>query len=224
LYRVCLLFGITRQAYYKHYKKQQQIYYEEEIVLKLVNAIRVNQPRIGTRKLYYLIKEDLRKHQIMIGRDSLFDILSKYGLLVRLRKKRAYTTNSMHTARKYPNLIKLIEINKPNQVWVSDITYFYFRDSFVYIFLITDAYSKKIVGHHTASSLETINAIKPLKQAIKLVINTKGLIHHSDRGFQYCSHKYVNLLKNNAIQISMSAKGNPYENAIAERVNGIIKK
>jgi transposase InsO family protein len=160
-----------------------------------------------------------------MGRDALFDLLQCNRLLVRRRKRRVYTTQSFHWLRKYPNRIRDFKPTKINELWVSDITYCKIKNGYVYISLITDAYSHKVVGHHVASSLETIETLQALKMAVKgLPDNHFGLIHHSDRGIQYCSNEYVNILHNNSIEISMTENGDPYENAIAERVNGILKQ
>jgi transposase InsO family protein len=149
-------------------------------------------------------------------------------MLVRKRKRRVQTTQSFHWLRKYPNLIKGFTPTAPNQLWVSDITYWKINGSYVYISFITDAFSHKIIGFHVAETLESIETIQALKMALSSLIETLEtelkLIHHSDRGVQYCHHKYVNLLQKNNIKISMTENGDPLENAIAERVNGIIKE
>ncbi len=177
-------------------------------------------PRIGTRKLY----EKLSTQPVKVGRDALFDLLGRNDLLVRRKRTKVYTTQSYPWVRKYPNLIKGIEVTGPNQLWVSDITYVETDEGFLYLFLITDAYSRKIVGVKVAENLEAINAVQALKQAIKgLVSSASGLIHHSDRGVQYCCNEYVKVLGKNNIRISMTQNGDPLENAIAERVNGILK-
>ena len=165
------------------------------------------------------------EHQIKMGRDALFNLLSANNMLVRKRKRRIRTTQSSHWMRKYPNLIKDIQLGSPNQLWVSDITYWQIEGGPVYISFVTDAYSHKIVGYHVAETLESIETIKALKMAVSSLdkSNEIQLIHHSDRGIQYCSHKYVKLLKDYNIRISMTENGDPRENAIAERVNGIIK-
>jgi transposase InsO family protein len=161
-----------------------------------------------------------------MGRDALFDLLSANHMLIRKRKRKVHTTNSFHWLRKYPNLIKDFVPTAPNQLWVSDITYWEIETGFVYISFITDAYSHKIVGFHVAESLESAETIKALEMALQNLSPDlqNNLIHHSDRGVQYCHHKYVKLLKDNNIQISMTENGDPLENAIAERLNGIIKE
>ena len=196
-----------------------------ELILQEVKAIRRLHPAIGGRKLMVLLQPFVLEHQIKIGRDALFDLLATHQLLVRKRKRNIVTTWSKHWMRKYPNLIRDVVPSRPNEVWVSDITYFKIAESHVYISFVTDAYSRKIVGYHVADTLEAIHSVKALQMAIRQsTTNLIGLIHHSDRGCQYCCTEYVNLLKHNGIAISMTEHGDPLENAIAERVNGIIKE
>ena len=194
-------------------------------MIKLVQEIRHEQPFIGTEKIYGLIKQDLNKMNIKIGRIKLNSILKEYGMLVRKRRKSVITTNSRHRFRKYPNLIKKVEIVQPEQVWVADITYIKTDDGFNYLHLITDAYSKRIVGFELSDNLKTESTINALKIALKgRKYPDRKLTHHSDRGLQYCSDDYVQMLIDNEIQISMTENSDPYENAIAERVNGILKQ
>jgi len=179
---------------------------------------------MGCRKIHELLKEELVQIGIKIGRDKLFDLLSDNQLLIRRRKRRTKTTNSYHMFKKHKNLIKGFTPYQAGQLWVSDITYIRNKETFKYLFLITDAYSRKIVGHKIADSLETKHAIQSMKMAIKQASNIDGLIHHSDRGVQYCCHKYVKLLQDYKIRISMTEDSNPTDNSIAERVNGILKE
>lgn len=184
-------------------------------------------PRIGTRKLHYMLTETLQKHQISIGRDKLFDLLAEYGMLVRRRKRRRVsTTDSNHPYRKYPNLIRELQVLRPNHLWVSDITYISLKDGFCYLSLVTDAYSRKIVGYCLHPTLKKEGPLHALAMALATLPKRPEapLIHHSDRGLQYCCSDYTTLLENNGIGISMTEKGDPYENAIAERVNGILKE
>jgi len=184
-------------------------------------------PRIGTRKLHYMLQEKLGLHGITAGRDKLFDLLADYGLLVRRRKrKRVFTTNSSHPFKKYPNLIKELQAERPNCLWVSDITYISLEDKFCYLSLVTDAYSRNITGYCLYPTLQQEGPLLALQNALAILGGKPGkpLIHHSDRGLQYCSTKYITLLEDNSITISMTEKGDPYENAIAERVNGILKE
>ena len=191
----------------------------------MVSDIRKQHPQMGVRKIFHLITENIKAQQIKMGRDALFDLMDSANMLIRKRRrKNPVTTNSNHWYRKYRNLIKGFVPENPNQLWVSDITYVKTAQGFVYLFLITDAYSKKIMGYSLSRSLESSNAVNCLKDALKK--NSKpilGLIHHSDRGIQYCSKEYVNLLQEYSIMISMTENGDPRENPIAERVNGIIK-
>jgi transposase InsO family protein len=223
--RCCCLLGITRQAYYQHFWKEEATSFEQKLILEQVVQIRRLQPAIGGRKLYVMLQAFLLEHQIKMGRDALFDLLAAHQLLIRKKKRRINTTQSFHWFRKHPNRIRdLVPLHK-NHIWVSDITYYKTTNGFVYISFITDAYSRKIVGYHVADSLEAIHTIKALEMALKQVSGPlTELIHHSDRGVQYCCSDYVNLLQDNHIAISMTENGDPLENAIAERVNGIIKE
>jgi transposase InsO family protein len=220
---ICDVHGISRQAYYKYSRRVVLSNMEESLVLKLVREIRREQPRIGGRKLYNLLKEDLRKIGRGIGRDKLFDILRSNGLLVKPIRKYVKTTNSHHRFRVYKNLIEDMEIDGSNQVFVTDITYLSTYKRFYYLSLVTDIYSRKIVGYNLSDSLSLKGSLSALKMALRGMKDTKGLIHHSDRGIQYCSNQYTQLLKRKGVEISMAGKGNAYENAIAERVNGILK-
>lgn len=225
LARLCRLLGVTRQAFYQHFWHVSDVSTEEQLVLGEVGRIRHIHPAIGGRKLHYLLQPFLIEHQIKVGRDALFDLLAAHKMLVRKRKRNISTTQSRHWLRKYPNLIKDWSPSRPNQLWVSDITYVPIVNGFVYLSLITDAYSHKIMGYAIANNLEAIHTTKALKMALSnLPQIPKNFIHHSDRGVQYCSAEYVNLLTQSNIQISMTEKGDPLENAIAERVNGILKE
>ena len=225
LSRFCRLLGVTRQAYYQYFWQEEFIGIEQNLVLQEVLRIRGRHRHMGGRKLYEMLQPYLLEHQIKIGRDGLFDLLQANHLLVRRRKRRVFTTQSFHWLRKYPNLIREFTPSEPNQLWVSDITYWKIGSGYVYISLITDAFSHKIVGHHVADSLETIETLEALKMAIRdLPADHTGLVHHSDRGIQYCSSEYVQILYHHNIQISMTENGDPRENAIAERVNGILKE
>lgn len=183
--------------------------------------IRCKMPRIGTRKLYYLLKTELQA--LKIGRDVLFNFLRAEHLLIKPKRNYITTTNSKHWMRKYPNLIKGIELTRPEQVWVSDITYIKTNNGHAYLSLITDAYSKKIMGYGLLDSLSTTGPLLALKSALKNRKYQDELIHHSDRGLQYCSADYIEMLKSNNLKISMTENGDPYENAVAERINGILK-
>lgn len=228
LAKLCGWFGLTRQAYYQHVWNGIETSIEGELIIKEVLKIRELHKRMGTRKLYEKLQVFMIDHQIKMGRDALFDLLSANYLLVKKRKRRICTTQSFHWLRKYPNLIRDFIPTATNQLWVSDITYWKINGKYLYISFITDAYSHKIVGYHVAETLEAIESIYALKMALsglkKEEVKKFHLIHHSDRGIQYCSHDYVKLLQDYGIAISMTENGDPLENAIAERVNGIIKE
>jgi putative transposase len=180
-------------------------------------------PRLGVRKLYHLLKEEFSSESIRIGRDRLFAIVRNAGLLVIKKKKYTRTTDSSHWLRRHPDLVKGTRVSRPEQVWVADITYLSTRQGPCYLHLVTDAYSKKIMGYQVSSDLSSANTLKALHQALKQRQYTESLIHHSDRGMQYCSSAYISVLIKNNIGISMTQDGSPYDNAIAERVNGILK-
>lgn len=220
---ICGLFGKTRQAYYKRKEYGYKERLNEDLILTLVMKIRETQKRIGGRKMLKMVRERVPE-ELQIGRDEFFNLLRCHGLLVRRRKVRVVTTNSFHWLHKYPNLIKELSPERPNHVWVSDITYIKTEEGFLYLYLITDAYSRKIIGWRLSDNLGSDNAILVLYMAIsQLPAESKEIIHHSDRGIQYCSVKYVKVLETHGIKISMTENGDPYENAIAERVNGILK-
>jgi putative transposase len=184
-------------------------------------------PRTGTRKLYHLLTELLTMHNIRFGRDKLFDLLEANGLLIRRRKrKRINTTDSNHSFKKYPNLIRDMQVLRPNQLWVSDITYISLIDRFSYLSLVTDAYSRKIVGYCLYPTLQKEGPVAALDMALSSFCGKpeQSLMHHSDRGKQYCCADYITRLEGKNVAISMTEKGDPYENAIAERVNGILKE
>ncbi len=227
LVRLCRLLGVTRQAYYQHLWAKEARSIEEHLIVQQVVQIRKTHKRMGGRKLYELLEPFMLEHQIKMGRDALFELLGRNYLLVKKRRNRVYTTQSSHWLRKYPNLIKGNSIDRKNQVWVSDITYWKSKGTNYYLSFITDAYSKKIVGYRIANTLEAVESIRALKMAVSGLKQEPdshlSLTHHSDRGIQYCSKEYVKLLQDNQINISMTENGDPLENAIAERINGIIK-
>lgn len=180
-------------------------------------------PKIGTRKLYFLLKSDFENSNLHVGRDQLFKILRENYLLIPRRRNYIKTTNSKHWMKKYPNIIKEKVPDSSEKVWVADITYLKTKEKNYYLHLITDAYSKKIVGYELSDTLQARSTLKALRQAIKNRAYKHSLIHHSDRGLQYCSEEYTQTLKKSDILISMTENSDPYENAIAERVNGILK-
>ena len=189
-----------------------------------MKEIRQDLPRIGAGKLHFMLKGKLNEHGIKIGRDALYHLLGEHGYLLRYRRRKPYTTNSNHAYRKYPNLIQDIKyLTRAGQLWVSDITYLRLNKGFCYLSIITDAYSHKIIGHCLYPTLHSDGPINALLVAVKSK-RQETLIHHSDRGSQYCCAEYVKVLEHYRIHISMTEKGDPYENAIAERVNGILKE
>jgi transposase InsO family protein len=221
---LCRLFGKTRHAYYDHQWHQQDHSLRDEIILQLVHKIRIPLPRLGTRKLLPLLKPELALHQIEVGRDYLFDLLDEHKLLIRQRKRKVFTTDSRHWMRKYANLTKELVITRPEQLWVSDITYIKVMNQWGYLSLITDAYSRKIMGFGFRSDLLALGCLEALQMAYdNRSYRRHALIHHSDRGCQYCCKEYIDLLGSQNIAISMTERGDPYENALAERMNGIIK-
>ncbi|WP_114941824.1 IS3 family transposase [Mucilaginibacter endophyticus] len=224
LARICRLLGITRQAYYQHWQHNEIVNIEQELVIKQVLQLRKDHRHMGTRKLYELLQPFLLEHQIKIGRDALFDLLASHKLLVKRYKRRVSTTDSFHMYRKFPNRIKGFVPRRPNQLWVSDITYWRIQGGgFLYISFITDAYSRKIVGYNLAENLLSVQTVNALKMALTTTDDTSFLTHHSDRGLQYCCNEYLQILEENNISISMTESSDPRDNAIAERVNGIIK-
>ena len=218
--------GITRQAYFQYVTRYEKTLLEESIILDLLKEQKRLLPNSGGKKMYYLIKPFLKEMNIKCGRDRLFKILKTNGLLVYPKKNKTYTTNSRHSYYVYENLISSLKIHRVLQVWVSDITYIRTFDGFMYLALITDAFSRKIVGWDISNSLELEGCLRALHKAIspfRKTIKKYDLIHHSDKGSQYCSKAYISTLKAYNISISMAATGNCYENAMAERVNGILK-
>ncbi|MDO6761581.1 IS3 family transposase, partial [Tamlana sp. 2_MG-2023] len=195
----------------------------EQQIIKIVKKRRKSLPREGVRKLEKSLYDEFTKANLKVGRDTLFNVLRKHNMLTLRKKYSSRTTNSLHRFYKYKNIIKDLEVNRPNQVWVSDITYIRTIKGFCYLALITDMYSRKIVGYDLSDSLELNGCVRALKKALYQAKNTDGLIHHSDRGIQYCSNVYTQTLKRNMIDISMTEENHCYENAMAERVNGILK-
>ena len=217
------MLGITRQAYYRSIWRVQLRNGVAQQVLALVDEKRKRMPKIGGLKLYHLLKDSLK--ELGVGRDKLFLILRTNQRLIYPKGSYHVTTNSHHRFKKHKNLIENLKIERAEHVWVSDITYIGTRENPIYLALITDAYSKKIVGYDVSNSLETVGCSNALKMALKRrKYPLRELIHHSDRGVQYCSGEYQTLLTKNRIRCSMTECYDPYENAVAERVNGILKQ
>lgn len=214
--------GINRQRYYRSFWLTDQKRSKADQVVALVNNLRIMMPRLGTRKIYHMLKSSL--HALHVGRDKLFSILKANNMLIKPKRNYRITTDSHHRFRKHKNLIENMALEQPEQVWVSDITYIGGRGNNCYLALITDAYSKKIMGYDVSDSLATEGSLRALNMAIKQRKYKKPLIHHSDRGLQYCSNDYQKILKKKNIKPSMTQSYDPYANAIAERVNGILKQ
>ncbi len=220
---MCKKVGISRSGYYKSRKIKQLRSKEESKILEFARSIRQLHPYMGCRKIYAKIKPELKHYGIKIGRDRLFTLFRKNDMLIRRKRNPVRTTDSNHRFKVYKNLIKGKKLTHPNQVWASDITYIKTEQGYLYLSLITDLYSRKIVGYEINDNLETTGCIKALNKALRGLRNAKNLIHHSDRGSQYCSTQYTDKLKQKGIQISMTEENHCYENATAERVNGILK-
>ena len=220
---ICDCFGLKRDAYYKYKTREDKRLEIEKKVVAIVQQRRKSLPREGVRKLEKSLKNEFIKANLKVGRDTLFNILRKHHMLTLRKKYSTRTTNSLHRFYKYNNIIKDLVVTRPNQVWVSDITYIRTIKGFCYLAIITDMYSRKIVGYNLSDSLELAGCVRALQKALKQPGKRSSLIHHSDRGIQYCSNVYTQLLIKNKIQISMTEDNHCYENALAERVNGILK-
>ncbi len=223
---LCRLLGVSRQAYHKRKSRAESIAASAEMVIQEVVRIRSVQKRVGSRKLHHLLAGFRAGHSIKMGRDRLNEVLKDHSMQIRKRRRKAPRTTFSSPWRRYPNLIRdMIGDMGPtraNQVWVSDITYVRVGEGFAYLSLITDAYSRKIVGYHLSRDLSAKGCVAALRMAMRDNPEREGLIHHSDRGLQYYSSAYVKLLAKT--RISMTEKSDPLENAIAERVNGILKQ
>lgn len=220
-----MLLGYSRQSYYQGIQYIRQKAFEADVIIDEVLRHRKSLKRMGTRKLLNEMRGFLSNHDFKIGRDAMFDLLADRGLLVTKRKRRGpVTTLSKHRFKKYPNIVRHFIPVAPNQLWVSDITYIHLTEGFAYLSLITDAYSRKIVGFYLSKDLSARGPLAALKMALASNPLRDGLIHHSDRGVQYCCDEYVRLLEHHEVKISMTEKGDPLENALAERVNGILKQ
>lgn len=217
----CTLFGIDRQVYCLKIKRREARQSNASKVVALVIAIRQTMPRIGAKKLYFLLNNELK--QLKIGRDKFINILRANHLLIAPKRSYHITTNSHHLFKKHQNQILELEIKRPEQVWVSDITYIGKRENPCYLSLVTDAYSKKIMGFNVADNMNTESSLIALKNAIKLSKDkTLSLIHHSDRGVQYCANDYQKLIRKSVIKCSITQNSDSYENAVAERINGMF--
>lgn len=223
LSRCCSLFGISRQAIYQAEKRAVKRKDQLASIKPLILSVRATMPRIGTRKLYYLLKEEFVKHGVKIGRDALFDYLRKEHLLIKPKKNYTKTTSSKHWLKKYPNLYDQKQVFRPEQVFVSDITYVKNNKTTYYLSLVTDAYSRKIMGYKLSTDMTSEQVVQALKMAVNSKETNLPTIHHSDRGLQYCSSIYQDELYKSNIKPSMTDGYDCYQNALAERMNGIIK-
>lgn len=219
---LCNAFGYSKQAYYKSLRSVNNKEERERYILSLVEELRRDLPRLGVLKLWKLLNEN----GLSVGRDWFFRLLHRHELMVKMKKYRVVTTDSRAWHRQYPNLVKGLRVEQSNQVWVSDITYLPTAKGFVYLSLVTDAYSRRIMGWDVHPTLDSAGPVKALQCALENVEDGsfKDLIHHSDRGGQYCSILYTGILKQHGIRVSVTQDGSPYDNAIAERVNGILKR
>lgn len=228
---LCGLLGVSTQAYYKHDNTQMRKIADEAFVVEFIKRIRGRDPGIGGGKLWRMYQKEFgRDHSV--GYNRFYDIIERHGLKVRKRRRRTRTTDSGHDYPTYPNLVKDLIPIRPNQLWVSDITYIVVyvdgntgEYKFCYLSLVTDYYTKEIVGWCVGETLEAKFAIEALNMAMgRLVKGTDyDIIHHSDRGVQYACYAYTGTLRTRGIRISMTECGDPKDNAVAERVNGIIK-
>jgi len=221
---LCKEARMSRQNFYKSRKVRQRNDVDELLVKRLVEAERAMQPRLGGLKLHSMLRDKLEAEDVSLGRDRFFEVLRSQALLLEPLPKAPRTTNSEHSLPVFRNLVKDMELTSPNQVWISDITYIRTREDFAYLSLITDKYSRKVVGYHLGKTLETKDTLKALKMALDELPEGAKPIHHSDRGSQYCSHEYVNQLKEHGLDISMTEVDHCAENAQAERMNGILKQ
>lgn len=220
---LCALAGMTRQNFYKGRKRRTHLSIDEELVLELVRQERRILPMVGVRKLLVMLEEPLAEAGIRIGRNRLFELLKRNDLLIEPKRRGARTTDSRHRFRVYRNLLKDKPSKGPHEAWVCDLTYIRTESGFVYLSLVMDAFSRKIVGYHVNDSLEAAGCMRSLQMAIRQLPAGAHPIHHSDRGTQYCCEGYVELLEERHLPISMTEENHCYENAKAERLNGILK-
>ncbi len=221
---LCAKAGMSRQNFYKARRVRQRQAVNEKLVKELVQKERAVQPRLGGLKLHGMLRSELREAGVHLGRDRFFQVLNHQGLLLERLPKAPQTTCSRHSLGVFANLVKDIPITGPNQAWAGDITYIRSRDEFLYLSLITDMSSRKIVGYHLGRTLEARETLEALKMAVRDLPEWARPIHHSDQGCQYCCHDYVSYLQAHHLDISMTEERHCAENALAERVNGILKQ
>jgi putative transposase len=221
---LCGVSGMTRQNYYKQRIARERVLVDESLMMELIRRERSRHPRIGGRKLLFLIQPDLESAGVSMGRDRFFELLRGQDLLIERRRRVARTTNSLHGFRVYPNQAKELELSSPHQLWVSDITYIRTLEGFMFLSLVMDAFSRSIVGYDCSDSLEMEGALRALSMALRQLPQGSQTMHHSDRGCQYCCHAYIGKLIEHGIAISMTQENHCYENSQAERLNGILKQ
>jgi len=222
--QLCGKLGMSRQNYYKARAQRQRREADSDLIERLVRGERAVQPRLGGRKLFHLLAPKLVLEGVKIGRDRFFEVLREKGLLLDRLPCCPKTTNSRHSLPVFRNLVKDMTLTGPHQAWVSDITYIRTGEGFLYLSLIMDLWSRKIVGYHAGDTLETEGVLRALKMALSKLPSGAFPVHHSDRGSQYCSHLYVEKLQARTLGISMTEEMHCYENANAERLNGILKQ
>ena len=210
---ICNCFGLKRDAYYKYKRREDKRLEIEKKIVAIVQQRRKSLPREGVRKLIKSLDQEFARANLKVGRDTLFNVLREHQMLTLRKKYSTRTTNSLHRFRKYKNIIKNVEVTMPNQIWVSDITYIRTVKGFCYLALVPDMYSHKIVGYNPSDSLELAGCVRALQKALKQSGKRSSLIHHSDRGIQYCSNVYTQILKRNNIAISMTEENHCYEPA-----------
>lgn len=215
---------MTRQNYYKQRQQRSRRKVDESLIISLVRRERQQQPRLGCRKIHWLLRDELREAGVEVGRDRMFEVLRNHGMLVKPLPKAPRTTYSRHSLPVFRNLIAELEMTNSNQIWVSDVTYIHTWEDFEYLTLITDLHSHKIVGYHCGESLDADSSLKALDQALADLPSDRYPIHHSDRGSQFCSHKYVGRLRERHCSVSMTELNHCAENSVAERMNGILKQ
>lgn len=216
---LCRIAGISRQAYYRGRRDRQHRARDTGHILDAVRQERLHQPRVGTRKLQGLLRQD----GVEVGRDNLFRILGENDLLVAPKKKAARTTYYDQSLPVYRNLLYDLEPTRPHQVWVGDVTFVSTDEGFVYLALLTDLWSRRIVGWNAGDTNTAADSLKALEIALAQLPTDRWPIHHTDRGSQYCSHEYVAVLQARELPVSMTEQNHCYENCYAERVNGILK-
>lgn len=221
---LCALLGMTTQNFYKERRLRERRSVDEALVVALVKRERAMHPEMGARKLLENIGPDLAEAGVTVGRDRFFEVLRERNLLVRRRRRTARTTDSRHGLRVYGNKLRGLELTGPEEAWVSDLTYIRTDQGFLYLALVMDAYSRRIMGYDVADTLEAEGCLRALRMAIGECAEGRRPIHHSDRGSQYCCHAYIELLKEHGMGISMTEENHCYENAKAERLNGILKQ